>query len=285
MRALIWMLFGCVFFLHSCDVFRNDELDPVFLDITDINLVTEPGQGENTHNIRDAWIIADGNDVGVFELPVRVPLLDPQPIDVRVFAGIRRDGQEAFPIEYPFFDVEAFTVEEPSGTVLSKSIDIKYRSTTKFEMIADFDVSNPFNQNQDDYDGSYMDIVQDDLIPGNNAGIIYVNKENPVFEAQTGIPFNASDIIGQKPYLELDYRGNAPLVIGVKKFFVGNLFQTDYIIILKESEEWNHLYLSLEEFLSDPDIEEYRLILNVDIEGLEEEEVYAYVDNVKLLRF
>ncbi len=285
MRVLIWMSIGCTFIIQSCDIFRNDDLNPVFLDITDINLVTEPGEGANTHNIRDAWIIANGQDVGVFELPVRVPLLEPQPIDVRVFAGIRRDGQQNFPIEYPFFDVEAFTIEDPPGSVVSKAIDIKYRSTTKFEMIADFDINNPFNQNADDFDGSYMDVGADDLIDGNNAGVIYVDQDNPVCEVSTGIPFTAEGIIGQKPYLELDYRGNAPIAIGVKKFLLGNLFQTEYIIILKESEEWNHLYLSLEEFLSEPDIEEYRIVLNVDIEGLDVEEAYCYVDNVKLLRF
>ncbi len=284
MRVLSPVLLLLILCFSSCDLVRSDEDQPIFLEIQDIELQTQPAQGENTHKIRDAWIVANGQDVGVFELPVTVPLIDEPPIDIRVFAGVRQNGMESFPIEYPFYSSNVFTVDAAPLATVSKDLSVEYIDITNFELVEDFEVANAFNVDLDDFEGSYADIEEDPADPENFAGVLYADEENPVVEVGTGILFNGVDIIGRKPYLELDYKSDVPFTIGVRKFF-GNVFQKEYIIVLKEKEEWNHLYLSLQEYLADSGLQSYQILLNMDLNGLDAEEGRVYIDNLKLIRF
>ena len=62
----------------SCNAIDRDEPIPSYLHITEFEL-SVPGdnsQGSSAADIRDVWLDVNGQAVGVFEVPVTVPVLD-----------------------------------------------------------------------------------------------------------------------------------------------------------------------------------------------------------------
>ncbi len=286
MKLSPWIvLIGCLL-LSSCDMFRNDnDLAPYYLNIESMDLEVDITEGSDTHGIRDAWIIANGQDVGVFELPITVPILDDaSTTEFTIFAGIRQNGTKSFAIEYPFYTPIRFEIDGVSGETYSKNLIHEYTDDTFFEIVDNFDNATFFTTVVDDFDDSFFELREDEDISNNVAGVLYANKDNPICEMASSLRIPTSDVVGKKPYLEIDYKGNAPLQIGVRGL-VGNIIESKYGIILKPSEDWNKLYLSLTDIVNTSSFSEFSILLGVDIRGFAENEAEAWVDNVKLVRF
>lgn len=283
-RTLEFAILILLFQFTSCDLFPEEQNNPVFLEIDSIDLVTTNTEGSDSHNIRDAWISINGEELGVFELPTRVPILQEVPVDVRVFAGIRKDGIQSVPLEYPFFVPIDFNLDAEPGDVVSKQLSTNYSSDALFEFIDNMESSSLFGINLDDFEGSEFRITADELNAGNNVGELFVNQDNPVCSVTTSAQFTTEDITGKRPYLEVDYRGDAPLFIGTRTFEAGLIINED-IILLKPIEEWNKLYLSLEGSVEGGETTSYQVYFKADILGFEADSASAFIDNVKLIRF
>jgi len=97
--GLILLLQGCV---------KNNP-DPSWLYIDKWNLVANPelsgAEGELSQSLTEAWVYINDQCVGVFELPVKIPLLKSGAVDVKVYPGIRVNGIAATKKIYPFCSV------------------------------------------------------------------------------------------------------------------------------------------------------------------------------------
>ena len=84
--SLLFVLFACV---------KNNP-DPSWVQIKawtlEANASLNGEEGSLSHNFTHAWVYADGQLIGVFELPVKIPILDEGSSELKIFPVIEDNG-------------------------------------------------------------------------------------------------------------------------------------------------------------------------------------------------
>ena len=90
-------------FFSSCNVINPATPVPSYIRVNSIKLYTDYStQGSNSNAITDAWVFVDEQVIGVFQMPVNVPILYSGSHTVTIQAGVIVDGIAATRINYPF---------------------------------------------------------------------------------------------------------------------------------------------------------------------------------------
>ena len=102
-KVLYFYFFWTILGMYSCQLTDNEAPLIGYLDLK--NPIVRLNNGvEDTHKITDIWVFENGQIVGVFPLPARVPLIISEGAkDILLLAGIRNNGQIDFPVFYPFY--------------------------------------------------------------------------------------------------------------------------------------------------------------------------------------
>src|SRR5688500_13907587 len=103
MRITTFLFISALLLISGCKKTVNPEEIPSYLYIDKINLQTLAGEGTSKQDITDAWVYVQGQAIGVFELPARIPVLAEGNPEVWVYAGIKKDGISSTRVKYPFF--------------------------------------------------------------------------------------------------------------------------------------------------------------------------------------
>lgn len=278
MRILL-IIFGCLF-TSGCSFFDSVDRAPMFLIAEDVTLETEGDQGANTHKIRDLSVYVDGFNIGVFNLPADIPILDDDNnTKVQVIAGIRNNGNSALPIEYPFYSIEEFDYSYEESANIPFNVNFKYKEGAQFKILETFEGVHQFNANLDDDEDTNLD-KNSDARSGNFSGKITNNEDHPDFEFGSTFIFNADELFDTQIFLELDYKNTIPFQIGVLGYN-DQLGLRDYKIILIESEDWNKIYIDFTDEIINSQIDEFQLIFrNANAPG---EYGSVWLDNIKLV--
>src|SRR5690606_30346439 len=114
--VLISLLFsGCI---------KNNQ-DPSWIEISEWDLQENPNSanqtGVLTSNITDAWVYMDGDVVGVFELPVKLPLLKDGTHNFKIYPAVVNNGISATKKIYPFLEPYDITLDLVKNETVSIS--------------------------------------------------------------------------------------------------------------------------------------------------------------------
>ncbi len=277
---LLSLLAGCV---------KNNE-DPAWITINpwvlEANASLNGNEGALTENFTDAWVFANGQLIGVFELPVTVPVLASGNTDFQIYPTIQNNGISATKKIYPF--VEEYQVDV--NLVMNQTATInpitRYKSGLTFN-INDFEDPNIgfVTDNTSTLDmkfGSDPQYVQ----WGSSYGQIHLTTDSN-FYAGSSFPLMTLPK-GRDVYLEVDYLNNNDLVTGVLEYaFQGVTYHPNIQMNDQEmgEEVWKKIYIDLREIVSGtPNGIEYAITLKASIEdgGLPRD---ILIDNVKVVHF
>ena len=270
--------------LSACSNFNATDLNPYFIDLSEPSIATIPVQGKDTHKIRDAWVFTQDQELGPFEVPVKIPILEEgESSDLVIFPGIRENGREAVPIIYPYIEPIQISVDAVPGETYPIDLEFQYYDNVKFPFVEDFSGSHTFVLESDDFEGSNLTVVSDPLDPTmtNKVARLNVDQQNPVCEIYTSSLFLPSDF-NNNAYLEINYSSDTPLTLGVMQT-IGSYQIPEYIILLNPKPLGNKLYLDLSSILNDPNIGQFSLLLNVSLEGSTVASGEVFVDDIKLI--
>lgn len=175
-------------------------------------------QGTANQRITDAWVYVDEKMVGVFELPATFPVLATGNHKVRVAAGIKQNGISATRVAYPFFTDTTFSVNlSPNQTTELKPL-ARYAGISRFKWLEDFE-SNDFTlerSGQSQVDPQLSNLPTEPS-EGLYCGKILLPPGTMRFECVSKQSYDLPKG-GAYVYLELDYRINHPMVVGVYAF-------------------------------------------------------------------
>jgi hypothetical protein len=238
------VLIGILFFSCSKEDFKSQI--PAYISIDEITLKTNyTAEGSASENITDAWVYINDDLVGVFELPVKFPILQEGDVTVKVYAGIKENGISANRKRYlgyaPYVREIILVKEETTYLVPT----ITYEPSVTFAWLEDFENVNLtflYHANSDTIiNKSTLDVKE-----GNSSGQILLDPEMNFFEATTevlvGVPLNGSSPV----YLELDFKTNQPVTIGVYLDGSQHPYST-----LNTTTEWKKIYINLSEVIAD----------------------------------
>ena len=270
-------LFLTILLFFSCEIINTEEDIPSTITIESIDV-----DGNHSSKITDAWVYIDNEFQGVFPLPANFPVLKTGQQEIIIEAGIKKNGISSSRENYPYFT---------SYEINSELLENK---NTSFSPTVSYSLSNfPYNENfegigtslyvNSDYSNHTIEKIynsSNNINYGNYYAKSVISGEyGELFECNTP---NFDLPKDQVVYLEMDYKCNAPIIVGI---YANGSSEIDKntIIVLNKKEEWNKIYISLTEIIYNfNDASDYKLYFAIprDTTVAQNE---MYLDNIRLL--
>ncbi|MGB6036848.1 MAG: hypothetical protein WBG42_11320 [Cryomorphaceae bacterium] len=287
--------FYCLLILlvSACSVFDKDEPIPgfVYVEAGDLTVASDGREGPNTQNIIDAHIFANDIFVGTIELPGSVPILEEGPTKITIGAGIRNNGISTDRIIYPFYEFLETNIELMPGVVSPISDDsiaqFRYFSTgdpALLEILFEGfeNIGNVWEPSQIDGTPVVNTSNDDEVLSGSSSGKIILDDDFPTFEVYSQEPeWDLSDITpGRTVYLELDYRGNNPIEIGIRTRTPST--RKIFALGLNPTDEWTKVYVELTNEIGQGQTNDFQIYLEA-VKTTSEDQAIIYLDNMKVV--
>lgn len=292
-QKLYFFLFLVTF--ASCDLINPEEEIPSYIQIDDIivnsNIRTE---GSASNKITEAWVFANEEFIGAYDLPATVPVLASGNQEIYIKAGIKDNGINTVPEIYPFYTTDTFQVDLTTTEITKVSPQLGYLPNTKFEFIEDFERSDHiFSEDRDGDIETKIVASSQDPFEGSRSGKIVLTTDHPIAEVGTDLDrlFSGLQDKGVFVYLEVNYKSEVPVVWGAIGYPDG-VFSSEIPIYdpgFNSSSEWKKIYFNFSRILFENEYPQYQfsLIATLPIENGEftQDRAEIYLDNIKLVHF
>jgi hypothetical protein len=277
--ASVFLLFGCV---------KNNP-DPVWIEIKPWTLVENPDlvnvEGELSQNFSDAWVYVNDKIVGVFELPVKIPVLESGLCNIKIYPAVRNNGISSTKKMYPFVKRYELTAELVPNSTFTIDPVTMYDSNTQF-WIEDFEDA-AIKIRTDQYSADTMLVGTDPAImKWNRYGISSLNAVDSTWIAYTSEELALPK--GQEVYLEVDYYNTNSLVTGVLALVSGTPQNNIHVRLnaQKPAEvRWKKIYIDLREIVSNSSgANTFLISLQAALDEGDSEGIIV-LDNIKVVHF
>jgi hypothetical protein len=281
--------------LSGCEKVDKDEQIPayIYIDSIDLQVKNDGSQGSNAHDIQDAWIFANGEMIGVFELPCVVPILKKDSVEIMIYAGIKANGQSNNRRFYPFYDIYKKKVYLKPTEIDTLQPVVTYKQDVKFPWIEDFEdfaVSMQKSGVTRTVDTMLITNKSDEVFMFGEPGNKYTGKVNfrskiGTFENSTidlfDLPRATSDI-----YLEVNYRSDVAVQFGLYPSS-GTSFDFGVAVYLSfaNPKEWKKAYIRLSEDVNNQEYTGKKFRIFINAVNPEDKPAVVLLDNIKLLHF
>lgn len=262
-----------VYFLFiSCN---KEEPRPAYIYVSDMEIIAASNFGSSSNNISDVWCIQNDNVQGVYELPVRFPIIAEGPTTLIFQAGIKMNGVSTTRISYPFYNNYEITLDlQPGETDTVKPI-INYVSSVNVAFIENFDNSNSFSQMQ-------RTATVSEIFEGLGSGKLEVAPNDSFVRAGSNrfnIPLRRAAV-----FLELDYKNTHDFTVGIRSYnssVSGGGTTISNKLVITPKNEWNKIYVNITGEVNELQATEFDLIFTY--QGNSNEQPEILFDNIKVL--
>ena len=253
-RFLHILSITCVLFLllaqTSCEKFSGDQTVPAYLRIDSIQLTTDYAkEGTAMHSITDAWVYIDGQLIGTFQLPSTFPVLKEGAHTLLILPGVKKDGIAATRIDYPFYQ----PITQQINLVPDKTLDVgilhtTYSTKAKFIWKEDLDNAAITLDSTKNTTERIKQTNTDSLtLEGLHSGFVELDTVGATFEAVSHSTFL---IPNSAVFLELNFRLNCDLDVGVYVNAFGLINQSPIMTLLSTQNKWKKIYIDLSTMLN-----------------------------------
>lgn len=260
--------------LVSCNKQELEADIPAYIYINNFTLTTTPEQGTSSHKITDAWVYLDQELLGVFELPVRFPVVKEGSFKLDVYPGIKENGIAERRERYLFYNAYSTSITLEKNKTIEITPSTTYTSETTFYWMEDFEsASLPFLYNS--ISDTVMNKTSVGIFEGGYAGRVVLTPLMDFFECNTP-GFSTLPRFGSPVFLELNFKTNQPVLVGLYA-------DTEQLglFYLNTTSEWNKIYLNFTEAIQTrAGANEYKLFFGFENKVGEPE---FLIDNLKLI--
>lgn len=294
MKRLLIPIIISILALSSCDNFQNEQEIPSYIYVEGFYLEENPNftfsQPEDllTSDIRDVWVYVDGEIIGAYPLPVRIPILKEGNHKINLRPGIIYNGMNNMREEYVFYTNYTDTLDLVPGKIDTIPLQpIMYNHE---------DCTIPFKETFENYFINFqqanvvaaeplpMTVISNDSVKyGSHCGAIYFEEGgiNRYISIDSIYCNNTNGVI-----LEIDYRSNIPFEIGL----YGRSSSQEankYIsaVRLTPTEEWKKSYIILTKVWGSLG---YPLNFHCYLEAFNSNNTinpFVHVDNIKIVHY
>ena len=295
----ILFLFITMGLFQSC--VKNNP-DPSWITINEWQLLENPDNlivntGVLTHNFSEAWIYVDNDLLGIFELPVTIPVLESGTKEVIIYPAIRNNGISLTKKIYPF--VEPMTI----------SLDLIQNETSVINPTTQYYTSAKFNI--ENFENGGVSVIEQGLLSNATVGHaadpavldpdineseyfqINFSETNNEWIASTifndgGAALNMPLPIGKDVYLEIDYHTTNNFTSGLIGIGSNGLTDNPNVTVTASEEgsaEWKKIYIDLREVVSGMQNKDYYEFSFQAILDENESTGQINIDNLKAVYF
>jgi hypothetical protein len=283
--ALARILFvGTWWALQSCGWYTPDEGVPSYLLVDSMALIGSPEtQGTLSANIKDVWVFIDGDLQGAFPLPARIPLLKEGAVNLQLSAGVCLNGISATRAIYPFYNRWDSVRILNRGRTDTLRPRITYRNTVRYLWMENFDNQGFGMRARVGSDTVLLrESDADSVLEGSSCLRMAVDQRAPYLVAES---IDQIYLTSGKPcFLEINYRNNIPLQIGLQSQFASEISDPLWIVELSPSSAWNKQYINFTPYLGVVNGARYRLMMRPLLTSSAQGTGVIRVDNLKWLQ-
>ena len=288
MIRIYTLLLVVITLFTGCSLFDPPEEIPSYIHVKEFTLTTTTQEGTNSHKIEDAWVYADGQLIGAFELPATIPVLAEGITNLKIYPGILADGISITREVYPFYDFHEVDLDLTRGTIDTIQPTTTYQDGVTFVF-------------KEDFEDVGLDLSEDAAI---NTGIFSTVNNSEAFESKSGlieikdttlvwrVTSGATSIMNipggvRHAFIELNYKADLPFDVGLITDQNGT-FVDDYVGSVNDTKvngvaQWNKIYFNIKDDVgfSFP-YEDFHIYFQGLGDG---SEANIYIDNVKIVHF
>lgn len=279
-RYLLYLPF-CLFFAVFCACSKSNLQAPVpsYIQIdTALVSVTSPSiQGTTSNKITDIWLYVDQKFKGAYPIGHLIPVVSSGSTDIIIYPGIKNNGISATRLPYVFLQGLNINLNlQPTQTIHYKPL-FPYKTAAVFQQVEGFEGNGICFTNAPDASCATTTISGTDVFEGAKCLSMSKNMTDatPLAKIKTSItyPLPAS---GAAVYMELNYKTNQPVEIGV--YSTGGERPA---MTLNPSDGWNKIYISLTSVVSNQPVYPYNGVYIKAQKQTSSPEIY--IDNFKLI--
>lgn len=272
--------------LTSCSD-RHKAPYPAWLQIDSVGMITHyPSQGTPHQNFKDVWVYLNGNLLGGFELPFRVPVLTFGKVNMLLRPGIFVNGFSGLRAQYAPVRFLSLTHTFKADSITHIYPVFRYDSLITFPFLEDFESAG----------------IQFTAAPGSPVGMARVSGPNVGYrsngcgrlewispEEGTATAETISSIYlpkgGRPKMMEIHYRCNTSVDVLLMCFSSSGLRTEKYIVSLKSTNgSWNKAYFTLTPFTdSFQDGNNFRPAFRIRAQANGFLPLFLELDNVKVI--
>jgi len=258
---------------------------PAYIVVQNPSLTTRDfpvDEGTSSSDISYAWAFVNDQPYGPWELPARIPVLDLGDVEVKIIAGIERNGSTTDLLMYPFFATNTSDQSIEAGDEITIEPVYEYFENLTFW--------------QDDFDGGNLFTVAADsdtifepsgamTFEGNNSGAIFLDNDRFFFEAQTNSDF---DVPNNGPtFVELNYASDQTMLIGAYITFNNVTTRVPIAFITPSQQDdgtipWKKIYIDMSPVWANSLLTDRELFIAVTKDSTSPSGA-VFIDNVKVV--
>ena len=285
----LFFLFGLLFVFSSC---VKNNAEPTWIQIEKWELEANPLlsglEGELNHNFTEAYVYIDEKIIGIFELPIKLPLLMEGYKKIMIYPAIKNNGISASKRIYPFCQPHVLYATMVKGETLTINPITQYYTNANFAFIEDFESAGIKFTTDPASLASIEQIQHFDAGKVGNCGHIAMSTIDSIWtgytSAQMDLPKGGSEV-----FLEIEYRTTNNLLTGVLGITLPGTKKINPHIQLNAQDvsdlTWKKIYIDLKEIVSSSSTADYfEQYLQAQIDaGKTTSDIYF--DNYKIIHF
>lgn len=288
------LLAGLLLLLQSgCTLFEADPIQPAYIYIHPYQMKENPdiNHGSLTEFIVASYVFIGNENLGIFTLPAKIPVLDIEGPQTILMDPLVRENGSVFTLgAYPFYSRWEGTVNLNYTKTDTVQPITSYRSNITIAFVEDFETS--FRVFTDKIDQDSVTSIESstlDVFEGNRSGHIRLTLDNPVLEIATSAD-NLFNLRGSNIcYLEVNVKTDTEFFFGL----IGNdnLGQVgkNYEFGVLPRNEWTKIYFNLTDQVRVSQFDSYQIAIRALLPAAfgfgEQEEGNIFLDNIKLIYF
>lgn len=234
--------------ISSCEVFDKEEPLPSWIEVDEFEMRDNPNiaEGSLTEDIKDVWLTIDGERIGTFELPARIPVLDEGPHEVVVAPGIFVSGITALRDRYLFYKADTFDMDLQAGQTYKLEPKSGYLNSSLQEIfvIEDFEDGDDRMALTGPSNATFERVSNPTIVEyGDGCGVMYLdeNVTNAVVRTNGTLGLPNSEAV----FFELDIASDYYIQYGVYVNSVSADQAIDVYLMKPTGSEWKKQYVGL----------------------------------------
>ena len=231
-------------------------------------------------NISDCWVTFNGQFIGAYEMPSKIPVHMSGNINARISPGIKVNGISSNRIIYPFYKEYEISTE----INLDQNIELypitEYRDNVDLDDLTggDFEIGNILIATE--FSDTIPITQTENVFQGNKSCAIYLDTTNQYFLVKNIESLTFQNYIDDI-FLELDFKSSIPFRVGL--ILNNDVSTRQEHMIIYESNDWKKLYLDLSPIIGlGGNLNNYNIYFEADLPD-EMSSGFVYLDNLKIV--
>lgn len=235
-----------IFLLLVLSACKKEGPTPSFIRILSPEARTQGGT-PTPHGISDFWVFANDQAIGVWQADRRIPIIADGSTNIKIIAGVRRNGVTNDRIQYPFY------------ATWNQNVELTLGEETTIQPVFNW-TAEPIWSEDGESSGYRFEFDEGDMafsqITG--AGNVLVDDYAMGIELDTAHDFFRAvtrddeyfPIGTDATFLELDHRSEVEFIIGVRFSSGGETQSFPYLYVnptgsTESGSPWRHVYVDL----------------------------------------